>query len=404
MKNLEKYNVICLSNQLWDFPNWTNKKHVMSRLAKLGHKVLFVDPPINTGFVFFRQIKRGLWNMQRFINRYVKDFDGNVLVFTPLNLVPVSALTSLIHISRIRYLAKRHFDSSNKTILWVYHVQIPQIEKYIKYLNYDLLVYDCVDNYEAFPEQGSFYRASSNISETLQNEDYLAAKADLVFASAPGLVEKLKKFNNKVYFTPNVGNYKKFKNAQKYKYHLPSDIRNISSPRIGFIGALDDYKFDYKLFKSLVETYPDYSFVLIGSMAIKDKNADLHSLGLTGYKNVHLLGSKPYDEIEKYMGGFDVFIIPYVLNDYTVGGCFPVKFHEGLAAGVPVVVTDLPAYYPFDEVCYISKNDTDFVENIKKALSDNSAQKMRERQIVAKENDWDGKVQRLLGYIQTSLS
>jgi glycosyltransferase involved in cell wall biosynthesis len=103
----------------------------------------------------------------------------------------------------------------------------------------------------------------------------------------------------------------------------------------------------------------------------------------------------------KYYAGFDVTIIPYLLNDYTVGGCFPVKFHEGLAAGVPSVVTNLPAYAPFADVCYISKSANEFSQNIRRALEEDSEIKVKERQHVAKDNNWEGKVAKMLALIQS---
>ena len=37
-----KHDIICLSSQGWDEPMWTNKQHIMSRLAR-EHRVLHVD-------------------------------------------------------------------------------------------------------------------------------------------------------------------------------------------------------------------------------------------------------------------------------------------------------------------------------------------------------------------------
>src|SRR3989344_3594525 len=144
-----KYNIICLSNQLWDFPNWTNKRHVMSRLAKRGNNILFVDPPLTTGRVFFRQIRKGNWNLARsFIS--VKRDEG-VKVFSPLNYLPFFDLLSRFHSSRLKYISKLLLNSKRKTILWVYHVEISGLQNYINTVPHDLLIYDCVDNYEAFP-------------------------------------------------------------------------------------------------------------------------------------------------------------------------------------------------------------------------------------------------------------
>lgn len=393
----QKYNIICLSNQLWDFPNWTNKRHVMSRLAKNGHKVLFVDPPINIGRVFLTQIQRGLWGFKRYITRTKEE--GGAIIFTPLNFIPTSKITTFFHILKIKTLAKKHFITSRKTVLWVYHVQISYLKEYLDKLDYDVLIYDCVDNYEAFPEESSVFATNVTKEKLLNQEQDLAEKADLVFASAPGLVEKLKEYNPKTYYTPNVGDYKRFKNTLSYKYKIPEELSKIPRPRIGMIGALDEYKFDAGLVEKCARENPKCSFVLIGPLALKDKNATLKDLGLEGLENVFYLGSRPYEEKKYYMAGFDVDIIPYQLNDYTVGGCFPVKFHDSLAAGLPVVVTDLPAYAPFEDVCYISKNYDEFSQNIRKALEEDNKKRILERQKVAQENSWDKKVNKMLSYI-----
>ena len=137
-------------------------------------------------------------------------------------------------------------------------------------------------------------------------------------------------------------------------------------------------------------------------MALKDRKATLADIGL-GQKNVYFIGSKPFEEIPRYYAGFDICIIPYVLNDYTVGGCFPVNFHEALAVGPPTIVTDLPAYAPFKDVSYIAKTPNEFSVYIQEALNEDIAEKVRQRQRVAKENSWDNKVENMLKLISKAL-
>ncbi len=396
----EKYNIICISNQLWDFPNWTNKRHVMYRLEERGHNVLFVDPPLNTGRVLFRQIARKNWGIKRLLTQQKKDSSG-VRVYTPINTIPLTEITSKLHTKRINKIAKKHFNPGQSTILWVYHVQLHNLEEYIKNIEHDILVYDCVDNYEGFPENSRFYSTTVPKKLVKEQERMLAEKSDVVFATAPGLVEKLKQYSKSVYFTPNVGDYERFsKVPQISSEQIPGELKEIPRPRIGYIGALDDYKFDYELVKKIAADNPSYSFVIIGPLALKDKEASIADLGFEGFENVYFLGSKPYDQKEYYLAGFDVDIIPYQLNDYTVGGCFPVKFHDSLAAGLPVVVTDMPAYIPFKDVCYISKSYDEFSMNLKKALDEDTPEKRKQRQQVAKENDWEGKVDEMIGIIK----
>jgi glycosyltransferase involved in cell wall biosynthesis len=396
---MDRYNIICFSNQLWDFPNWTNKRHVMSRLAAQGHNVIFVDPPINLGFVFLRQLLRGTWGLRRFLTQTYKDKDSGATIFTPVNVDPFFVTTHIFNLFQIKCMAKKLFDPNLKTILWIYHVQIRNLERYIKGLAHDVLVYDCVDNYSAFPEVKAFYRTNVFGEELIKQEKTLAKQADVVFATAPGLVDKMKKYNENTHFTPNVGDYPRFKDTLKYKDQVPEDLAAIPRPRVGMIGAMDTYKFDASLVKKAAEAYQDINFVLIGPIALKDKNSTLDDLGLGGIPNVHYLGSRPYEQKHLYLAGFDVDMIPYQLNDYTVGGCFPVKFHDSLAAGLPVVVTDLPAYAPFKDVCYIAKSADEFVTYIKQALEENSPEKVKARQAVAKQNDYSGKITKMLDLI-----
>ncbi|PIS22184.1 hypothetical protein COT50_03260 [candidate division WWE3 bacterium CG08_land_8_20_14_0_20_41_10] len=396
----KKYNIICLSNQLWLSDYWTNKSHVMSRLSKLGHKVLFVEPPINIGNIFLQQVLAGSWSFKRLVTCTKVEEQSGVLLYSPLNVLPNANFTSHEHIKGINKVTKKYFDPQRKTLLWVYHVQLKNLLEYVDGLTHDTLIYDCVDNYAGFPENTAFYSTTVTKKQLITQEEALAKKADLVFASAPGLVDRLKSYNPHTHFTPNVGDYEKFKDAKLLK-DLPVDLKDLTKPVIGFTGALDEYKFDMSLFKELVQNHPNYSFVLIGSLARKGKSATKELLGLGGLENVYLLGSRSYEIINQYFAGFNAFIIPYQLNDLTVGGCFPVKFHDALAAGLPVIVTDMPAYTLFKDVCYISKSYQEFGVNLEKALQEDSPQKIKARQEVAKNNNWDGKVASMLKLIES---
>jgi glycosyltransferase involved in cell wall biosynthesis len=394
--NSKKANIICFSNQLWDFPLWTNKKHVMTRLSEQGFNVLFVDPPINTGRLFLRHLMAGRWSLKRLLSWVYTD--RQITVFSPLNFVPSNPELSKYFAKRINKLAARKFDPTLKTILWVYNVEIDNLFDIIDSVKHDVLVYDCVDNYPAFPKYANNIRKKNQI---IRQEEMLAKRADIVFASAPGLVDKLSRLNSKTFYTPNVGDYPRFNNVKELSKNIPEDVASIPHPRIGFSGAIDDYKFDKELVRKLVHDYPNYSFILIGLSGLKDREGTLKELGLDNATNVYFMGMRKYTDLPYYFAAFDVFIIPYVLNDYTVGGCFPVKFHDALAAGLPVVVTDLPAYKPFADISYISKSHNDFSQNIRRALEQDSDQIKTQRQQIAKENSWEGKVKKMIELIDT---
>jgi len=393
-----KFNVICFSNQLWDYPNWTNKRQVMYRLGEQGHKVIFVDPTINFGKVLLTQFKKGFFNLIRLIKGY--KIEENVLVYTPIRFLPLEKFYANFFSNKINELAQKHLDPNNKTVMWVYDVELVELEVYLENVKRDFLLYDCVDYYAGFPR----YQTKEAKEKILSVEKNLAQLADIVFATAPGLVERLKKYNSKTFYTPNVGDFELFHNCiENYKNQIPDKLKDIKRPIIGYIGATDSYKFDYQLLKESALKCPDYSFVIIGGSGLKDAESSLSELGLENISNIHFIGTVPFVESPKYMAHFDVDLIPYVLNDYTVGGCFPVKFFNSMAAGIPSVVTDMPVFTLYKEITYISKSYEEFILNIKKALEENNQKKIAERIATAKQNTYELKVVNMVGLIKSHL-
>ncbi len=148
----------------------------------------------------------------------------------------------------------------------------------------------------------------------------------------------------------------------------------------------------------VAKKHSDKSLVLVGPTGVADDQPDLSQL--RKMDNVYLLGQKPYEQMPVYFSRFDVYIIPYNLNDYTVKGCFPVKFLDALAAGLPTVVTNLPAYEEFADVCYIAKDNEQFSQLIQTALDEDSKKHIAQRKSTAKQNSWDNKVDKMLRLMQ----
>ena len=63
----------------------------------------------------------------------------------------------------------------------------------------------------------------------------------------------------------------------------------------------------------------------------------------------------------------------------------------------------MQAYDGFDVDGYVSKSDENFIENIKKAIEENSQEKMLRRKQLAKKNSWEGKVDKQLELIENAL-
>jgi len=401
--------IIFLSNQLFDFPLRTNKWHVATRVAERGHQVLFVDPPLRFRKVV-RQIIQHRWSPTRLLSGSYRT--SSLTVFTPFSRA-VSEAPDLVDLNIWRM--KRQFPEffRGDAVLWVYN---PAMDKYMERIPYKLLVYDCVDEY---PAMANYVRRGLAM-EIARKEEKIARRADVVFATTERLAAKLSRYNSNVYYVGNAGDYRRFSPVGHWRlkffeqlrdrssipsvpFHYPSGsmMRRIPRPRIGFTGAIDEYKLDLSLLAKAAETYPDYSFVVVGPQAVADTQPDLSEL--KELANVYLVGPRSYEEMPGFFADFDAYLIPYRLNDYTLKGCFPVKFLDSLAAGLPTIVTNLPSYARFAEVCYIGKSDIEFTEAISRSLEEDCREKIEARMKIARENSWEAKVERMLGKIRLLL-
>ncbi|MDI9382842.1 MAG: glycosyltransferase [Verrucomicrobiota bacterium] len=114
---------------------------------------------------------------------------------------------------------------------------------------------------------------------------------------------------------------------------LPEDLARIPEPRVGFYGLLGPW-LDYELIRTVAARLPKVQWVMIG-------RAEVPPEVLPQATNIHYLGRKPYARLVDYLRGFRVSILPF-LNNRLTEAVNPVKVYEYLAAGCPVVSTQMP--------------------------------------------------------------
>src|SRR5262249_39293502 len=113
----------------------------------------------------------------------------------------------------------------------------------------------------------------------------------------------------------------------------PADAAGLGRPVIGFFGLLAEW-IDLGLLAGIARARPQWTLLLIGK-------ANVDTSALRALPNVRLLGQKPYATLPAYCRAFDVGVIPFRVDELTVRAN-PLKLREYLAAGLPVVSTDLP--------------------------------------------------------------
>ena len=97
-------------------------------------------------------------------------------------------------------------------------------------------------------------------------------------------------------------------------------------------------------------------------------------------------------ELPAYLCHLDAGLLPYRLGG-AARFCYPLKMHEYLAVGAPVVSTGLTAVQPFSRVIRVAEGQQAWLDAIDAALADKDAAAIEARRGVARANSWDIRVE-----------
>ena len=132
----------------------------------------------------------------------------------------------------------------------------------------------------------------------------------------------------------------------------PEDLRPIPHPRIGYVGRIK-HQLDWDLLITLAQRHPEWSFVLIGPQDGLGQSTSLIET-LSHMPNVYFLGHKPVTALPAYTQHLDVCLLCYKVDDYTKF-IFPLKLHEYLASGKPVVGSPIRSLQNFTHVITLAR-------------------------------------------------
>ena len=138
----------------------------------------------------------------------------------------------------------------------------------------------------------------------------------------------------------------------------------ITGQKIGFYGVIDE-RFDIDLIGEMAAARPEWNIMLIGPVVKIDPAT------LPRHANIHYLGPKSYEELPRYLSGWDVALVPFLLNDSTKF-ISPTKTPEYLAAGKPVVssaIKDVINPYGKQNLVSIANNTAEFIGAIEAYLN-----------------------------------
>ncbi len=124
---------------------------------------------------------------------------------------------------------------------------------------------------------------------------------------------------------------------------------------------------------------------------------------LAGRPNVHFLGEKHGARVPAYLARFDVGLMPYRRNLET-SFISPIKLYQYLAAGIPVVSTEIPATTGLRHLIRVAASSDDLAVAIDGALDEDDGDAREARLAFAEQNTWNQRVATILQIMQAALT
>jgi glycosyltransferase involved in cell wall biosynthesis len=284
--------VVVFSHQRWNFV-WQRPQQLLSRLARKW-RVIFIEEPVPGSALGELEVFEGA---------------SGVEVWRP-HATDEAALQKLLAQGIRDHRVEDYW-------LWFYTPMALPLAAGLKPRG---IVYDCVDDLSHLHDAPR---------ELVQRENQLFKRADLVFTAGRSL------YNAKRHRHPDVHCFAGSVDAAHFanvrgEHPLHADIPR---PRLGYSGVIDQ-RINLQLVDAIALQRPEWNIVMVGPVVNVDASR------LPRRDNIHWLGPQSYDDLPRFIAGWDVCLLPYALGEATQA-INPVKTLEYMACGRPAVSTSI---------------------------------------------------------------
>lgn len=355
---------------------WQTRQHLLSRLPDLGWNVGFTQGLLS------RWDGRGTpgWDASSWRPRLRQSHGvtiaepGRILLLSEFRPVDRVLLDGFVR----RFLAASCQAQPDSVIAYLFSARFLP---YLDALKRPKIVFHVDDNFSAM---------RGWTPALAEQQAQLIERADLVLATTPGVADWLgPAAAGKLMMLPNGADAAAFEAGRGAA--CPPDLAVIPRPRLSYVGSLNE-KVDFILLDHLARGRPDWHWALIGrtwpaGRFVGEMRAAFERC--VTHANVHFLGEKPFWELPAYCAHSDVNTMLY-RTDGTGWwhDIYPLKLHEYLATGLPVVSTDVPAVRSFADVVAICRTPDAWPRALESALAGGIGS-VAERIAVARANSWD---------------
>jgi glycosyltransferase involved in cell wall biosynthesis len=357
--------VVILSGVRWDFL-WQRHQTLATLFAGAGYPTVFVE---TTGLANPRLTRNTLRKVFGRIRRSggageKQPAERDLTVYAPLTAPPTYGA---FRWSNAKILVPRIISDLRKIagphpVVVAYPPTRTTLDL-ISGLDPRLVLYDCSDDYEHFPD------APKDIGET---ERELLLRADLVSCTSARLLKKARSVRPDAFLSGPAVDYERFAVLQGPL--TGGEVRTVC-----FFGHMSLERIDFDGLRVIAGA--GFELRIVGGLGSVEK--DFFEIPGVDYK-----GEVSHAGLPSALAGVDAFVQPYKVNSLT-RSISPAKTYEWLATGKPVVAADLPAMRDLAGYVYIAQRPEDYVDFLRNLQRLETEEKRQDRIELARKNSWD---------------
>jgi glycosyltransferase involved in cell wall biosynthesis len=381
------HHLVFVSLETWD-DIWRRNQFASAELARRGarRKILFVTPPQDISYA----VRRGRLAALRPPAAWSPEGLPNVVVTTPVKLLPSSlAVGRRVNAALLR----RHIRSEMKRlgiqrpVLWINDHATHHL---VGQLGESGVIYDITDDWISFDQ------AESLRQRIIAQDADLCRRADAVIVCSERLREMKRPMvpPDRLHLIPNGVNVEHYRCVLDDDGPLPDACAGWRKPVLGYTGTVHPDRVDVDLLAAIARAFPQGDVVLIGPNHLPP--GDVAKLEACG--NVRLLGPRPYTQLPQLMRGIDVCIVPHRMTAF-VESLNPIKLWEYLAAGRPIVSTDVAGFRDYPKLVRLARSADEFVAAVERALDEPHTVRQQRRDEAAK-HSWASRVDQIEAVMQ----
>ena len=353
--------VVVLSGVRWDFL-WQRHQTLAALFDRAGYPTVFVE---TTGLANPRPsaLRKVAARLRK--NRSRARSDGP-LVYSPLALPPTfRAFRALNRRFLLPRVSRDLRELLGERPVVVAYPPTRTTLDLISHLDPRLVLYDCVDDYEYFPN------APKDMAST---EHELLVRADLVSCTSRPLLEKARRVRPDAFLSGPAVDYGRFAALREHPSPVPART-------VCFFGHLGRERLDFDVLRAVARA--GFRVRLVGDAGRAEE-------GFFEEPNVEYHGEVSHGRLPAALAGVDAFVLPYETGGLT-RAISPAKTYECLATGRPVVASPLPALKELSDHMYLANGPEDFVRVLRNLRHTETDEKVRARIRLARENSWEAR-------------